>query len=93
MRYDDLSIEEFIAGYSSILSSTKISQAEHQARIEHLTHLMYLASVYEWSVVRAFRAAILLEVELGVLNYGDSFTSLEIRAMAGCTNRVTWLLC
>lgn len=89
VRYDDLSIEEFVAGYSSILSLTKISPTERQARIEHLTQLMYLASVYEWSAVRAFHAAVLMEIERGRLNWGDSFTSLEIRAMAGCTKRVT----
>lgn len=89
VHYGDLSIEEFVEGYSSILSLSMISQKECQARVEHLTHLMYLASVYEWSVVRAFHAGVLMEIERGRVNWGDLFTSLEIRAMAGCTKRVT----
>ena len=35
VRYDDLSIEEFVAGYSSILSLSTILQKERQARVEH----------------------------------------------------------
>lgn len=85
MRYDDLSIEEFVAGYSSILSLSTISQKERQARVEHLMHLMYLASVCEWNAVRAFNAAVLMEIERGHLTWGDSFKSLEIRSMGGCT--------
>lgn len=89
VRYDDLSIEEFVAGYSSILALRSIAQKERQARVEHLTNLMYLANVYEWSAVRGFYAAVLMEIERGCLNWGDSFTSLETRAMAGCSKQVT----
>ena len=83
MHCEDLSIEEFIPGYSSILPFTTILHKERQDRVEHLTHLMYLASIYEWSVVRAFYAAVLMEIERGRLNWGDLFTLLEIWSVAG----------
>ena len=88
VRYEDLSVEEFVAGYSSILALHTISQTEHQARIQHLTHLMYLATIYEWSAVQGFNAAVSMEIEHGRLNWGDLFTLLEICPMAECLKRV-----
>lgn len=44
---------------------------------------MYLASVYEWPAIRSFHAAVLLEIERGRLNWGDSFLHLENRTLAG----------
>ena len=35
-----------------------------------------------------FHTAMLMEIEHGRLSWGDSFTSLEIRAMAGCLKGV-----
>jgi hypothetical protein len=52
--YDELIIEEFVAGYSTILSHPKINASEQQASLQHLTRLMYLATQYEWSAVTRF---------------------------------------
>ena len=48
VSYDDLTIEEFTAGYCSILKNSRISEEEKAARISHLYDLMYLAMHYEW---------------------------------------------
>ena len=77
VSYDELTIEEFVAGYCAILSSSSISVPEKDARIVHLCDLMYLAIQHEWSSVREFHAAVLLEIERGHLQWGDSFAHLE----------------
>lgn len=83
VTYDELTLEEFVAGYSAILLLPQITSHERQHRTEHLGTLMYLASVYEWPAVRSFHAAVLLEIERGRLNWGDSFLHLENRTLAG----------
>jgi len=83
VTYDELTIEEFVAGYSAILLLPQITSHERKHRTEHLGALMYLASIYEWSAVRSFHAAVLLEIERGRLNWGDSFLHLENRTLAG----------
>ena len=81
--YDDLSIQEFCAGYATIIENTK-SQREQKHRITHLNKdLMYLATKYRWECVLSFHAACLLEIERGHLRWGDSFQSLQITTLAG----------
>ena len=65
VTYDELTLEEFVAGYSAILLLPQITSHERQHRTEHLGALMYLASVCEWPAVRSFHAAVLLEIERG----------------------------
>jgi len=78
-----LKIEEFVAGYSAILAMSSISSKERRERIEHLSALMY-----EWSAVRSYHAAVLMEIERGRRRWGgDSFTSIENRSFAGCARK------
>ena len=86
--YDELSLVEFVAGYSAILLLPQVSSRERLHRTEHLGALMYLASIYEWPAVRSFHAAVLLEIERGRLNWGDSFLHLENRTLAGSHKKV-----
>ena len=86
--YDELSREEFVAGYSAILLLPQVSSREQLHRTEHLGALMYLASIYEWPAVRSFHAAVLLEIERGRLNWGDSFLHLENHTLAGSHKKV-----
>ena len=79
VKYDDLSFPEFVAGYSSILSLPSLPSQEKQARMEHLTTLMYLAAQFPWPMVRDFHAAVLFEIERGRAYWGDSFHHLENR--------------
>ena len=69
-KYDDLSLAEFCAGYSSILRKCKSSK---KARIEHLEELMYHATTKPWRHVLNYHAACLLEIERGNLKWGDNF--------------------
>lgn len=68
--YDELSLEEFVAGYSAILLLLQVSSRERLHRMEHLGALMYLASIYEWLAVHSFHAAVLMEIERGRLHWG-----------------------
>ena len=86
--YDELSLEEFVAGYSAILLLPQVSSRERLHRTEHLGALMYLASICEWPAVRSFHAAVLLEIERGQLNWGDSFLYLENLTLAGSHRKV-----
>ena len=83
VTYDKLAIEEFVAGYVTILHSGKLSATEKKAREEHLIHLMYLAMTYEWNAVLAYHGAVLLEIECGHAAWGDSFHHLDARILQG----------
>ena len=86
--YDELSLKEFVAGYSAILLLPQVSSCERLHRTEHLGALMYLTSISEWPAVRSFHAAVLLEIEGGRLNWGDSFLHLENRTLRGLHKKV-----
>jgi len=81
--YDDLTIEEFVAGFTTIMSLPQTTALEGRARLQHLTRLMYLATQYEWSAVRDFHATVLLEIERGSLTWNDSFSHIEQQALIG----------
>ena len=48
IRYEDLTIEEFVAGYGEILQTPNITEQEKSARLRHLVSLMYFAQQYCW---------------------------------------------
>ncbi|XP_032229974.2 espin-like protein isoform X3 [Nematostella vectensis] len=74
---------EFVAGYAQILQLREISSFERAKRHKHLVTLMYHAQLYEWEAVLAFHGAVLLEIERGLLKWGDSFSHLESRTLHG----------
>ena len=51
IKYDDLTLQEFVAGYGQILQSPDLTEMERSARLKHLVFLMYFAQQYEWQVV------------------------------------------
>ena len=83
VSYDELTLEEFVAGYSPILLLPQVSSHERKHRTEHLGALMYLASIYEWPAVCSLHEAVLSEIEKGRLNWEDSFLHLENRTLTG----------
>ena len=80
--YEDLSIEEFCAGYASILETVK-SKKEFKFRLSHLKDLMYLATKYRWDCILNYHAAVLLEIERGNVKWDDSFQMLQSTTLAG----------
>ena len=83
IKYDDLTLEEFVAGYGQILQSPDIVESERSARLKLLVSLMYFAQQYEWQAVLSFHGAVLLEIERGLLQWGDSFFHLGSRTLYG----------
>ena len=74
---------EFVAGYAQILLSKDISSQERTEREKHLVSLMYFAQQYEWSAVLNFHGSVLLEIERGLIKWGDSYLHLESRTLYG----------
>ncbi|XP_048577649.1 kinesin-like protein KIN-14H isoform X5 [Nematostella vectensis] len=83
ITYERLTMAEFVAGYAQILQLREISSFERAKRHKHLVTLMYHAQLYEWEAVLAFHGAVLLEIERGLLKWGDSFSHLESRTLHG----------
>ena len=80
--YEDLSIEEFCAGYAAILEVVK-SKKEYRDRLAHFKELMYLATKYRWECILNYHAAVLLEIERGNVKWDDSFQMLQSTTLAG----------
>ena len=51
IKYEDLTLEQFVVEYCSILSQRKLPTIDREAHIEHLSQLMYLAMAYKWLAV------------------------------------------
>lgn len=72
VKYEELTLAEFMAGYAQILLCKDISPLERTERKKHLVSLMYFAQQYEWSAILNFHGSILLEIEHGLVHWGDS---------------------
>ena len=80
VKYEELTLAEFVAGHARVLLSKGLSPLEqtgHQQLLVSLIKLMYLAQQYAWSAVLNFHALVLLEIDPGLLTWGDSFLHLE----------------
>ena len=76
-KYEDLTIEEFVAGYAAILAQPDLLSDEVAARVNHLQRLMYLAMRNTWKSVLFFHSVCLLQIERRLLKWGDNFSELE----------------
>ena len=67
VKYEELTLAEFVAGYAQILLCKDISPLERTEREKHLVSLMYFAQQYKWSATLNFHGSILLEIERGLV--------------------------
>ena len=72
---------EFVAGYAQILQSKDISALEVSERQKHLVSLMYFAQQFTRLAVLNFLGSVVLEIERGLIKWGDSFMHLESRTL------------
>lgn len=72
---------EFVAGYAQILQSKDISALEVSERQKHLVSLMYFAQQFTRLAVLNFLGSVVLEIERGLIKWGDSFMYLESRTL------------
>ena len=70
--YGDLSLPEFCAGYLVIINQL-VDKLCRTALINHFHELMILASTYQWPAVRSYHYKVLRPIELGLVQWGDSF--------------------
>ena len=83
VKHKELTLAEFVAGYAQILLCKDISPLEHTEREKHLVSLMYFAQQYEWSAILNFHGSVLLEIERGLVKWGDSYIHLESKTLYG----------
>ena len=83
IKYDDLMLEEFVAGYGQILQFPNIAETERSTRLKQLVSLVYFAQQYEWQAILSFHGSVLLEIKQGLLKWGDSLFHLESRTLYG----------
>ena len=76
IEFNDLDINLLVAGELEIITGTS-SKTERNGRLEFLKRLMYLASYYEFSIIRNLYAAVLREVELGHKTWNSDFQYME----------------
>ena len=62
-------LEKFIAGYGQM--SPDLSEMERSSCHKHLVSLMYFSQLYDWQAVLNFHSTVLLEIEHGLLKWGD----------------------
>ena len=70
--YGELSLAEFCAGYLVIINQL-VDKLCRTALINHFHELMILASTYQWPAVRSYHYKVLRPIELGLVQWGDSF--------------------
>ena len=82
-KYEELTLAEFVAGYAQVLVCKDLSSLERTERKKHLVSLIYFAQQCEWSTVLNFHGSVLLEIERGLVQWGESYLYLESRTLYG----------
>ena len=85
--FESLDINLFVAGELEIISDTSVKASERMARLDLLKRLMYLSSSHEFSIIKNMYAAVLREIELGHLEWGESFQYVENSILSSCTSK------
>ena len=88
LSFDKLDIKLFVAGELEIIAASKTGNLEKKGRLELLKKLMYLSCSYEVSEIKSLYAAVLREIELGHLNWGEDFQYVESAVLAKNKNKV-----
>ena len=66
LKYEELTLADFIAGYGQILLCPDLLQVERSSRIKHLVSLMYFSRLHNWQAMLSFHGAVLLEIKRGL---------------------------
>ena len=74
-----------------IISKHLLPAKEKSARLELLKSLMYLNKSVDFKVIKSLYAAILREVELGYIKWGDDFNYIENTVLASSYNKYSFM--
>ena len=77
ISFEKLDFNLFIAGELEICTSAKIKEVEKSGRPNLLKRIMYLNSSYDFKTLKAFYAACLNEIEIGLKKWDDDFQQIE----------------
>jgi len=94
VKYEELTLAEFVAGYAQILLCKDSSPLECMERERHLVSLMYFAQQYEWSAILNFHAFVWLEIEHGLVQWGRLLSSFgkQNPLQAPIAGEITYIL-
>jgi hypothetical protein len=78
--YNDLTIQEFVMGFLSIVARSRAGQRVRELMYRHLQELMLDATRAPWPSVRHYHAIVLHHMEIGELTWEDTAAIQELRA-------------
>ena len=76
-QYKNLDMRLLSAGEINICNLAEVSGKEKSARLKLLGDIMFNSAYYQWQALLRFHAAVLTEVELGNMCWGDDYYRLE----------------
>ena len=68
VRYDELSVEEFVLGMARIMKLPELTATELKARLSHLESMMTYARNYQWAPLRSMYATAMDGIQYGDLD-------------------------
>ena len=80
IAYKELTLPQFVFGFLECLHQAPPSQ--QPPMLSHLSHLMDLASRFQWAAVRAYHARVLKAIEQGSSTWGVWFHAIPDRLIA-----------
>ena len=83
LKYEQLSIPLFVAGYLDALKVENLEAEELKQRLNYLTRIMYNAEVCDWNSILDLNATVYLSIERGERDWNDPLAMLEYRFLRG----------
>ena len=77
VKFQDLNFKLLVAGELEILSGEDLSKEERQGRLRLLKKIVYYSSSYEFEGLKAYYAAWLRDIELGIKKWSDDPQEIE----------------
>ena len=77
LKYDDLTLEQFLQGYTLLLQNPSLSVTERNGRLQLLHDIFVKLPQYKWQVVRSYHAAVIRLVESHRRSWLDSFAVVK----------------
>ena len=77
VKFQDLNFKLLVAGELEILSAEDLSKEERQGRLKLLKKIVYYSSSYEFEGLKAYYAAWLRDIELGIKKWSDDPQEIE----------------
>ena len=75
--HSDLDMRLLVIGELAIVRDITTSEVESKARMDMLNDIIFNADHFEWSALLRLHAAVLREVEIGSLKWGESYAHMS----------------